>query len=61
VVDVNGDAGHGTGTVAATWAGDEVHIAVRPDAPRWFADRPLDETLQFTDQGAWLHAVRSPD
>ena len=45
---VNGQKGHGTGSISARWTSDstvEVHFV--PDAPFWLADRPMKTVVQF--------------
>lgn len=53
-MDINGQPGHGTGTVVAWWEDGVAHVALRPSAPRWLADRPLDGTVSFRPDGAVL-------
>ena len=49
---VNGQEGHGVGTLSATWPdADTVALALRPEAPWWLADRPMDGTLRYDDEG----------
>lgn len=57
-VDVNGERGHGTGSLEAWWEGDVVRLALRPTAPRWFADRPMSGTISFQGGEAELHMER---
>ena len=51
VVDIAGQPAHGTGRVRATGAGDTVTVDMIPEAPRWFADRPMRSTITFADGG----------
>lgn len=52
VMDVNGQEGHGTGTVNASWVDEHsVRITVTPTAPWWLADRPMESIIRFTDEG----------
>ena len=53
-LDINGQAGHGTGTVTAWWDGDVARIMLAPDAPRWLADRPMQGSVSFRPDGAVL-------
>lgn len=49
---VNGQEGHGVGTLTARWQdGDTVALALRPTAPWWLADRPMDGTLRYDADG----------
>lgn len=52
VMNVNGQAGHGTGFVTAEWASDDA-LSVRfvPTSPRWLIDRPMETTVQYNDDG----------
>ncbi len=57
-VDVNGQRGHGTGTVNVRWQGDDVLIDLVPTAPDWFANRPMRGTLAYQAGTAYLHMER---
>jgi len=57
-VDINGQRGHGTGSVDVSWAGDDVSIDLVPTEPRWFADRPMHGTLAYEAGTAYLHMER---
>ncbi len=57
-VDINGQRGHGTGTVDVRWEGDDVVIDLVPSAPEWFADRPMRGTLVYQAGTAYLHMER---
>jgi hypothetical protein len=53
VMDVNGQRGHGTGTITATWVDAQtVRMTVTPTEPWWLADRPMESIIRFTDEGA---------
>ena len=44
---------HGHGELHARWTGDdEVLLQIRPLAPRWFAERPMDSRVHFRQNGA---------
>jgi len=52
VMDVNGQRGHGTGTITATWVDPHtVRVAVIPTEPWWLADRPMESIIRFTGDG----------
>ncbi len=52
-MDVNGQEGHGTGTVSAWWEDARtVALAVEPTAPWWLADRPMAGTIRYEDDGS---------
>jgi hypothetical protein len=49
---VNGQEGHGVGTLTARWQDqDTVALALRPEQPWWLADRPMDGTLRYDADG----------
>ena len=58
VVDVNGQPGHGIGTIATSWQGDEVHVDLRPTEPRWFADRPMNGRVRYEGGAAYVTMER---
>lgn len=60
--DVNGQLGHGEGVIRAWWAGeDTVRVEIRPRSPWWFADRPMDGTIRFPEEGGTVvQIVRVP-
>lgn len=60
-VDLNDQQGHGLGEVRCRWEGDEVVVALRPTAPHWFADRPMDTRIRYADGAAWVRTVRVGD
>ena len=53
VMAVNGQAGHGTGEIAAKWIGPgHAEVTITPTAPHWLADRPLRSTIILRDDGS---------
>lgn len=60
VVDVAGQEGHGTGTTVARWEGDEAVLDMIPDAPSWFADRPMQTRVTSTGAGPRVQIRRVP-
>jgi hypothetical protein len=60
-MDINGQAGHGTGTLTTWWEGEVAHVALTPDAPRWLADRPMAGTVSFRPDGAVLVEMHRAD
>lgn len=60
VMDVAGQESHATGELHAEWVGDEVVVRVRPDAPWWVAERPMDSRIQQTEDGISLRTERVP-
>lgn len=60
VVDVAGQRGHGVGRIRAAWEGEDgVILDILPEAPRWFADRPMRGELRFRAQEVWVKAERT--
>ena len=52
LMDVNGERGHGTGHIDVKWEDTQsVTIAITPTAPWWLADRPMQSTIRFNDDG----------
>lgn len=57
--DVGGQPGHGVGVARAWWVdADHVRVELRPEAPRWFAVRPIDVDIHYTPEGVVVRAVR---
>lgn len=56
VVDIAGQEGHGVGRTIARWDGDAAVLDIVPDAPRWFADRPM-RTRITTSAAGDVHVV----
>lgn len=57
--DVGGQPGHGMGTVRTRWLDpDTARVEVRPEAPPWFADRPIDVTIRYEADGVRVRAER---
>jgi hypothetical protein len=55
--DIDGQLGHGVGEVSAEWvSSDDVELRVRPTAPAWFANRPIDVLVHF-DRDGTVHVV----
>ncbi len=53
-LDINGQPGHGTGTLEAWWTAEGPVVEMRPSAPWWLAERPMRTTVRFTDDGEAL-------
>lgn len=51
-LDINGQPGHGVGTLTTWWHGGTAHVSMAPEAPRWLADRPMTGTVSFRPDGA---------
>lgn len=61
VVDINGQKAHGIGEVVSSWRDATTFILdVRPTAPHWFADRPLQTTLLYGPDRVHLSTIRVP-
>jgi hypothetical protein len=58
VVDVNGQPSHGVGRYEARWEGEEVVVRLIPEAPRWFAERPLEARIAVGAEGANVSVAR---
>lgn len=59
VADVGALKGAGVGTLQAQWQGEELHITIRGQKPRWFAARPMRSILRFNKTGGYhLETVR---
>jgi hypothetical protein len=50
-LDVHGQAGHGTGTITCWWGDDGPVVEMRPSAPWWLAERPMQTLVRFTEDG----------
>jgi hypothetical protein len=61
VVDINGQAGHGVGTVACTSMEAGATVALTPTAPRWFADRSMVGGVTFVGEEAEVWQSHVPD
>ena len=57
-VDISGQRGHGVGTVRARWEGDTAVLDILPEAPAWFASRPMQARLRYDGQDTILTVVR---
>lgn len=53
-LDINGQGGHGTGVVTARSTDLGAVVTVRPTAPYWLADRPMESEVAFRPDGAVL-------
>jgi hypothetical protein len=60
VVDVHGQPAHGVGAWEARWTDDGPVVALRPEAPAWFADRPMTARVAFGVGSAGVRIERSP-
>jgi hypothetical protein len=61
-VDISGQKGHGLGQVNTSWVdANTVRIDFIPLAPRWFADRPMQGTLRYLEDGVDFSMVRVGD
>lgn len=58
VVDVAGQRGHGVGEVRCFSDGDRATVNIVPEAPDWFAARPLEGTLLFGEERVELDVHR---
>lgn len=61
-LEVNGLRGHGTGTLRVqTGDAGQIDVQLRPDAPWWLADRPMDGELRLLADGeVWTRTWRVP-
>jgi hypothetical protein len=60
VVDVHGQAAHGVGAWEARWTEAGPVVALRPEAPAWFAERPMTARVAFGEGSAEVRIERSP-
>jgi len=52
VMNVNGQPGHGRGTLTARWLDDStVSVSMIPAEPRWLNDRPMEATVTYNLDG----------
>ncbi len=58
VMDVAGQQSHATGEIHAEWVDDDVVVRIRPDAPWWVAERPMDSRIHQTTNGFTLRTER---
>ena len=47
VVDINGQENHAVGAIESWWTEEGPRLEIRPEAPWWVADRPMDATIQL--------------
>jgi hypothetical protein len=60
-LDINGQAGHGTGTIEAWWGPEGPVVEMRPSAPWWLAERPMRTEIRYLEDGsARVHIARIP-
>ena len=62
-MDINGQSGHGSGIIRATWNDDQVELQIIPEAPWWLADRPMHGVIIFPAEGkseSWVQRSRAP-
>ena len=53
MLNVNGQEGHGVGTITAEWADDNrVILHITPSDPWWLADRPMQSTIHYNTDGS---------
>ncbi|MFT4978323.1 MAG: hypothetical protein ACI8S6_004231 [Myxococcota bacterium] len=58
--DVNGQIGHGTGTIRARWVtDDDLVVEIAPSAPAWLMTRPMVGTIHYTDDTARVRIRRA--
>ena len=63
-MDINGQRGHGTGTIHTQWDDDQVEIQIIPSAPWWLADRPMHGGIVYPGPGrteAWMERSVLPE
>ncbi len=60
VVDMDDQPGHAVGRLEAWWDGDVARVALRPEAPAWVTDRPMDTEIRYADGAAYIHIARVP-
>jgi hypothetical protein len=63
-MDINGQRGHGKGTIIATWNDDQVELQIIPEAPWWLADRPMHGVILFPADGrseSWIQRSQVPE
>jgi hypothetical protein len=59
VADIGQIQGAGTGIIQAQWKDSKLVVEIRPEAPHWFAARPMRSTIQFGTAGDYtLETVR---
>lgn len=62
VIDVGGQPNHGVGRWVARREGEAMVVELRPEAPRWLAERPMRSTVVADDAGGRMTVVRvEPD
>lgn len=57
-VDIAGQRGHGAGTIRARWDGEAAVLDILPEAPAWFASRPMQARLRYAGEDVFLTVVR---
>ncbi|MCB9666434.1 MAG: hypothetical protein H6732_20150 [Alphaproteobacteria bacterium] len=58
LLDVGGQPAHAVGRVTARWAEGALHLGLRPEAPRWTLDRPLDAVVRPSGDGVEVEVRR---
>ena len=59
VMNVNGQSGHGTGTLTARWLNEStVSVIMIPTKPRWLSDRPMESTVTYNPDGTVDVSIR---
>jgi hypothetical protein len=58
VMDIAGQQSHATGEIHVQWVNDEAVVRIRPDAPWWVAERPMDSRITRTSDGVTLRTER---
>jgi hypothetical protein len=62
-MDINGQRGHGTGTIRTLWDDDQVEVEIISEAPWWLADRPMHGVILYPDEDrteAWINRSLIP-
>jgi hypothetical protein len=57
-MDINGQRGHGAGTVEVEWVDGAVELRVLPGAPWWLESRPMSGRIDYPGDGAARVEVR---
>ncbi|MFT5680142.1 MAG: hypothetical protein ACI8RZ_001047 [Myxococcota bacterium] len=57
-MDINGEAGHGTGHVTVQWVDGVVVLDVLPSEPWWLESRPMHGEIRYPDDDSAVVEVR---